>query len=211
MKDLFVFTADADAEGLIRSVLNRSRGLGIRPITFDVERHVGRDPGMVKDGPEIARMKVQKADYKQLILVWDHDGSGWHTMKPDNAVAKIQQRLNGITWESRSAAIVIVPELEEWIWHCRTSLARHFELTPGGFDRVIEAIASDRDLSIERFSTEFPKEFLGDLFYKQRRCQPLPEDFANLAASANLQAWASSPTFRRFRTILREWFPPNKG
>lgn len=37
MKDLFVFTADADAEGLIKKVLQRPTALGIRPITFDVE------------------------------------------------------------------------------------------------------------------------------------------------------------------------------
>lgn len=162
---------------------------------------------MVKEGPEIARMKVQKADYTRLILIWDHHGSGWHAMDPGAAIAKIQQRLNGVTWENRSAAIVLVPELEEWIWHCRASLAGHFRLAPAGFERIIEAIALRHGLQIERFARELPKEFFGELFYQQRRCQPLPADFANLAESANLEAWASSASFNRFRTVLRDWFP----
>ncbi|MGA3190083.1 MAG: hypothetical protein ABSF22_23495 [Bryobacteraceae bacterium] len=206
MKDLFVFTADADAEGLIRSVLQRPKALGIRPITFDVERHVGRDPGMVKDGPEIARMKVQKSEYARLVLIWDHEGSGWHALTPDTAVAQIQQRLNGVTWENRSAAIVLVPELEEWIWRCRTSLARHLGLGARDFERRIADIAVGQNLPVERFVKEHPKELFGELFYQKRRSQPLPEDFSNVAASADLDAWASSKTFNRFRTVLQEWF-----
>lgn len=78
MKDLFVLTADSDAEALIKSVLQRHRDLKIHPISFEVQRFTGRDSGMVKEGPEIARVMVQKSEYSRLILVWDHHGSGWH-------------------------------------------------------------------------------------------------------------------------------------
>ena len=79
---------------------------------------------MVKEGPEIARAMVQKTEYSRLILVWDHHGSGWHDTKPEQAVTRIEQRLDGVTWTDRSAAVVVVPELEEWIWHCPASVAR---------------------------------------------------------------------------------------
>ncbi|HVO97122.1 MAG TPA: hypothetical protein VMT15_03605 [Bryobacteraceae bacterium] len=207
MKDLFVFTADADAEGLIRSVLQRPVHLGIRPITFDVERYTGRDSGMVTNGPEIARMKVQKTDYSRLILIWDHHGSGWHAHRPEVAVERIQLRLNGVTWEKRSAAVVLVPELEEWLWCCRTSLARHFSLTAIEFERAIAEVAGRRGVSVDKFSSKMPKEFFGELFYGQRRAQPLPEDFARLGAMANLDSWSASSTFHRFRSILQGWFP----
>src|SRR5690349_1171431 len=102
MKDLFVLTADSDSQALIRSILVRYKALGIRQISFDVSRHSGRDPGMVKDGPELARMLVNKTKYERLILVWDHHGSGWESRSPGDAARRIQERLDGTTWTDRS-------------------------------------------------------------------------------------------------------------
>jgi hypothetical protein len=85
MKDLFVLTADSDAQALIKAVLGRYRDLQIHPISFEIQRLTGRDSGMVKEGPEIARALVKKAEYSRLILVWDHDGSGWHNLNSDGS------------------------------------------------------------------------------------------------------------------------------
>ena len=87
MKDLFVLTADSDAQAVMRSVLVRHKALGIRPIEAEVQRFPGRDSGMVKEGPEIVRALIKKADYSRLILVWDHHGSGWHARDPKSATA----------------------------------------------------------------------------------------------------------------------------
>ena len=116
MKDLFVLTADADAEALMRAVLSRHKALQIRQIDFDIKRFPGRDNGMVKEGPEIARVLVNKSEYSRLLLMWDHHGSGWEKLNPDQAAIRIQERLDGVTWTGRSSAMVLVPELEEWLW-----------------------------------------------------------------------------------------------
>lgn len=50
MKDLLVYVADADALAFLRAILQRHQALGIRPITFDIERHPQRDAGMVHSG-----------------------------------------------------------------------------------------------------------------------------------------------------------------
>jgi hypothetical protein len=60
MKDLFVLTADADALALMSSILARHEALGIRLITFEVIRHPMKDAGVIKDGPETARMYKRK-------------------------------------------------------------------------------------------------------------------------------------------------------
>ena len=112
MKDLFVLTADSDAEAVMRSILVRHKALGIRPIEAKVMRFAGRDSGMVKEGPEIARALVKKSEYSHLILLWDHHGSGWDNRASEWALDAIQQRLDGVTWAGRSAAIVAVPELK---------------------------------------------------------------------------------------------------
>ncbi len=39
MKDLYVLTADADAEAVMRSVLNRYLSMKIRQINFDIDRN----------------------------------------------------------------------------------------------------------------------------------------------------------------------------
>ncbi|MDD3894262.1 MAG: hypothetical protein PHU36_04500 [Syntrophomonadaceae bacterium] len=56
MKDLFVLTADLDAKVVIQAILQRHNSLSIHPVSFDVDRHTMRDAGVVKDGPELARI-----------------------------------------------------------------------------------------------------------------------------------------------------------
>jgi hypothetical protein len=95
---------------------------------------------MVRDGPEIARALVNKVAYSRLILLWDHHGSGWHCAG-DEAVARIEERLEGVTWADRSAAVVMVPELEEWLWHCPASLGRYLDLSDVEFEQTAERAA----------------------------------------------------------------------
>jgi hypothetical protein len=207
MKDLFILAADSDMEALMRAVLARHRDLQIRPITFEVRRFFGRDSGMVTIGPEIARDLVNKNEYSRLILVWDHHGSGWHALDAGEAVARIQRRLDGVTWTDRSGAVVIVPELEEWLWGCPTSIARHLELTAAEFDAATARAAAQLNRSRERCCRELPKELFEKIVYYHKRRRPLPEDFKALGSSANLSTWTRSDTFDRFVKILRSWFP----
>ena len=207
MKDLFVLTSDADAQALIGAVLKRHRALRTRAITATVERFVGRDSGMVKDGPEIVRFLVRKDEYSRVILIWDHQGSGWEKLKPEVAVSRIQQRLNGVTWADNSAAHVVVPELEEWLWHCPASLAGCVGLRMAEFNSLTEESATHLGGPRERCCREKPKELFEEILYRQKRRRPLPEDFAMLGSSAKVDQLCASPTFARLIEILRSWFP----
>jgi hypothetical protein len=207
MKDLFVLTADSDAQALIKAVLRRHRDLQIHPISFEVERFTGRDSGMVKEGPEIARAMVKKTEHARLVLVWDHHGSGWHSLNPEQAVARIQQRLDGVTWTDRSAAVVIVPELEEWLWHCPASVARLLGTNAAEFDATTARAVTGLNLTPERCRREKPKELFEAVLYNKKRRRPLPEDFEMLGSSANLARWGESETFGRLVETLRTWFP----
>jgi hypothetical protein len=162
---------------------------------------------MVKEGPEIVRVMVNKNEYSRLILVWDHDGSGWHALRAEEAVARIQRRLDGVTWANRSAAVVVVPELEEWLWHCPATIARHLGLNASEYDEVTTRAAAKIERSREQCIRELPKELFESILYHKRRRKPLPEDFQTLGSSANLSNWTGSKTFGRFVEILREWFP----
>jgi hypothetical protein len=206
-KIVFVLTADADAQALIGAVLKRHRALRTRAITATVERFVGRDSGMVKDGPEIVRFLVRKDEYSRVILIWDHHGSGWEKRKPNVAVSRIQQRLNGVTWADNLAALVVVPELEEWLWHCPAALARFMGLNLTEFDSVTDPLAADLSGSREHCCREKPKELFEAILYRQKRRKPLPEDFAMFGSSAKVEQLCASATFARLIEILRSWFP----
>ena len=207
MKDLFVLTADSDAQAIIRTVLQRNKPLDIRPISFDVQRYAGRDSGMVKDGPEIAREMVKKSEYSRLILIWDHHGSGWEGRSSEKATEAIQQRLDGVSWIGNSAAVVLAPELEEWLWHCPDALARHLGLSKAALEREGVNLAPKFGKTFHRCCREVPKELFEAIFYQRERRKPLPRDFEMLAATADLSSWGASASFARFSQILREWFP----
>lgn len=210
MKDLFVLTADSDAQALIRSLLRRHEDLQIRSISFEVQRYAGRDSGMVREGPEIARAMVKKSEYQRLILVWDHHGSGWHALGAEQAVARIEKRLDGVTWENRSAAVVLMPELEEWLWHCPASLAGLLGLSKAEFDALAARFAGEQDMPLARCSREAPKELFEAVLHHKERRKPLPEDFEKLGSSADLTDWTGSETFARLLGILRRWFPSSQ-
>ena len=202
-----MLTADADAEALMRAVLSRHKALQIRPVAFDIKRLPGRDNGMVNEGPEIARVLVNKSEHARLLLMWDHHGSGWEKRNPDQATIRIQERLNGVTWMGRSSAMVLVPELEEWLWHCPESIAAHLGVSNLEFAELSERAAIRLAKPLQRCKREYPKELFGIVFHGRKRRQPLPEDFRVLGSSADLTQWRASETFGRFTQVLQEWFP----
>jgi hypothetical protein len=56
VKDLIVLVADADMEAAVRGLLSRPSALGIRPISFDVKRHVQRDAGCRSGAHDLLRL-----------------------------------------------------------------------------------------------------------------------------------------------------------
>lgn len=128
MKELLVFVADADALAFMGAILRKPEAMGIRPVTFDIERHPLRDSGMVQTGAELVRMK--KGRYQKALLMWDHHGSGRdHQQSPGEVREEIQGKLDSYTWAEDSAAVILVPELERWFWFCENAWLFHFGMT----------------------------------------------------------------------------------
>jgi hypothetical protein len=206
MKDLYVLTADTDALAVIKSVMGRPRDLGIRSIEWEVDRHAGRDSGMVKDGPELIRMKIKKAEFQKVLLIWDYHGSG-ESRLPQQSRDAIRLRLRQVTWEDRSEAVVVVPEIEEWLWHDPAALAQNLEIDIARLQQHIDSFVLERTEDEGTCKMHYPKELFEFCLYQTRRRKPLPEDFRLISASANLIGWQASTTFAALVEILRNWFP----
>jgi hypothetical protein len=206
MKDLFVLTADADAQAVMKSVLKRHRVIGIREITFDVDRNPMKDSGMVKDGPELVRL--QKGKYHKVLLIWDYHGCGWESKSTSQqCTEKIMKRLIGVSWKDHSGAVVLVPELEEWLWHDEASLCSYYEISQTKLSEWIEIYTNKLHQSIDFIKKTQPKELFEYICKKKIRRTISPRDFENIGEAASLHAWSNSTSFADIAALLREWFP----
>lgn len=206
-KDLIVLTADLDALAVMRAVLSRPEALGIRPIEFLVDRHTGRDSGMVQSGPELARRF--KAGFEKLILLWDHEGSGWERrFSVERAESEIQNRLDLVTWKGAATAITLVPELEEWLWQNTASIRSYFGIDEAQLEAWLLELAAKNGLSRSEALARKPKELFEHVVYHRLRRTISPRDFENIAKRASLRDWQRSRSFGRLAGILRDWFPP---
>ncbi len=207
MKDLLVNTADADALGLMRSVLGRPDALGIRTIAFDIERHPQRDAGMVQSGAELARMK--KGGYHKALLLWDFAGCGReHRMSAQELEIEVQARLDSYSWSGRSATTALVPEVEVWLWYCESALAKHCGVTVDAIGLCLQAFAVKQGKALEILKQDQPKELFEHLMREHLRRTISPRDFEEIGRHASIKRLRECPSFDRIVGILQGWFPP---
>lgn len=206
MKDLFVLTADADMQAVLRSVLRRHEEIGLRPIEFEVDRHTMRDSGMIASGPDLVRPRRGK--YRKVLLVWDHLGSGCEgKFTAEESARRVEERLVLVSWRDHASAIVIDPELEDWLWQDPASIGAHLGISPATLRKwLTEQQKSASDLLSPRSKMDL-EERLRHLFVDKCRRTVSPRDFERIAEQADLAAWEKSKSFQRLMTILRGWFP----
>lgn len=207
MKDLLVYVADADALAFVRSILQRHQALGIRPVSFDIERHPQRDAGMVQSGAELARMK--KGRYHKALLMWDHHGSGRdHKQTPVQVGQEIQGKLDTFTWSGNSAVAVLVPELEEWLWFCESAVVAHGGITAGELQQWVQERANKLGRTVAELKTLQPKELFEHVMRERLKRTISPRDFEEIGKRAGVNGLLTCDSFRSIVETLRGWFTP---
>jgi hypothetical protein len=209
MKDLFLFSADADTQAFLGAVLARSSALGTKPINIELDRHPQRDAGMVQSGPELLRMRKGEARYAVMVL--DFHGSGADTRSNrSNPVAlqlELQDRLDRATWRSNSLVVVLEPELEHWLWYARVALAKHWELSRAQVDDLILEWSNNAGLKPDEAVAKHPKELFEYAMRNRLKRTISPRDFQCIGAVAGIRSLELSPAFARLVQQLRAWFP----
>lgn len=205
MKDLFLLTADADALAFMKSILSRHEALGIRPITFEHMRHPMRDSGVIKEGPETARMYKGKCN--KALLLWDHHGSGHERRySAEDSAHKIQERLDGVTWSDNSGAVSVAPELEEWLWHSASSIAAYFCVEQDQLFAWMNEYAVKKRSTVEKITKDFPKELFEFVCIDKLKRSISPRDFEEIGRIASINDLQGSASFAKILALLQAWF-----
>ena len=126
--DLIVLAADKHIATSVETLLHERRAdLGIRAVSFDVRRHPQSDPGCRSGAAEFLRPLNRV--YRYALVVFDYEGCGSQDA-PEKIRREVESALERNGWRERSKAIVIVPELEAWVWTPSGEVARSRDSNP---------------------------------------------------------------------------------
>lgn len=202
MKDLIVVTADKRQQDLFEHLLSLPMArLGTRNFSFTVIRMSGHDSDCRRKGASL--INLYREAYSHALLVFDYEGCGdEHGKSADEIESELDYKL-GQDWNDKAAAIVIVPELERWIWidSPKFNEAVKWKDDFGGLREWTTAFFPfDNDGKPER-----PKEAFHAVLKKTR----LPKSSATykrIVETASLKKCTDN-AFQKLLSRLRTWFP----
>lgn len=137
--------------------------------------------------------------YQHALVLIDAE---WGILSAEEIEEKIQDDLNRNGWKGRSAVVVIDPELEIWVW----SSSRHIPELFGTDWETIKNLGHQTGYwQAGETKPSRPKELL-DVVLRHTRKKRSAALFRQLAGQVSLNT-CQDDSFRRFREILRGWFP----
>ncbi len=200
-KDLIILVADLDQESALFGLLGRHMSLKTKPITYDIRRHPGRDSGCRTQGCEFLRTFCRQ--YRNAILLFDLEGSGRDQHSVETIENHLSQQLSINGWGDRARCIVIVPELEAWVWS--ESLAVDVVLGWTPLADLRGWLRGENWLAPGEFKPSRPKEALHAAL-KQVGKKSVAPLYRKLAEKVSFQ-YCTDRSFVRLLTALRTWFP----
>ena len=205
MKDLVILAADKNIEQTLRGLLGRTAALRIRNVTADVFVHPERDPGCARRGAEFLNKHRFLNQYRFGLLMFDHEGSGRENLSPQGLQNEINTEFDHSEWGERARTIVLVPELEAWVWND----SPHVDDVAGwkGRQPSLRRWLRENGLMIEGQSKpERPKEAFEAALRRARKPRS-SSLYLQIAQRVSL-AKCEDKAFLEFKKILRNWFPP---
>jgi len=204
MKDLVVLVPDQDYEKAIEGLFSRYRALGIKALEFNVYRHTNRDAGCRTKCASFLRSFNEKYEY--ALVLFDLEGSGADNCSREDIEFVIETELSQNGWGERSAAIVVDPEIEAWVWSDSPEV-----------DAVLNWHRCEPDIrSAIRVNTEYwaddtikpqrPKEALRWALRNATIPKPFSSSiFNDLGRRVGINRCVD-PAFGKLKLTLRNWF-----
>lgn len=202
MKDLFVLVADQDMVEVMKALLERHQSLGIRPIEYEVQRHLQRDPGCYKDAAR--PMQAHLGQYDKAIVMFDKHGCGGGNLAREVIQSEVEGGLARNGWRGRAKVVVIDPELEAWVWAGSNSVAETLRWQKGYGDLKTWLIG--RGLwSAGGAKPLHPKAAMKAVL-RETKTPHSPALFGELARRTTWRH-CQCPAFADLKRALEEWFP----
>ena len=201
-KDLILLVADKNMEASLKGLLSRFRSLKFQQVTFDLYVHPERDPGCLLRAHDFLRPFASR--YDRALVLLDHAGCGQESEERSKLEFDLEKRLSDAGWEGRAAAIVIAPELENWVWSDspKVDIALGWE---GKTPPLRGWLAEKGLLQVGAVKPSEPKravELALRTAYKPRSSAIYFE-----LAQGISTARCTDPAFAKLSRCLREWFP----
>ena len=199
IKDLIVLVADKSQEMAIGALLeNRRRSLGIRQITYDIDRHPEHDPGIYRRGASY--LSTFAKQYGRALVVLDAHWEG--TPGAEKIQKKITKELAYLGWEGRNKVIVIIPELEVWVWSSSPCVYEALHSSP----EQVKEIANVRQWWQKQDTKPSEPKLLLEEILRRSSMSKSSSFFAKLARKVGLDR-CNDASFLALKDILRGWFP----
>ncbi|MEI6634284.1 MAG: hypothetical protein WCP22_10770 [Chlamydiota bacterium] len=200
--DLIVLVPDRNLEYAVKGILARHQSLGIRPITVEVLSHPGHDPGCFGESPEFLQFAVRQASH--ALVVFDYEGSGQeYRMNRVQMETDLEQRLSEAGWSGRSAAVIIAPELESWVW----SDSPHVDIVLGWEGRrssLREWLLGQHHMGRTAPKPPHPKDAMLAALREAGKSRT-SRLYSALAEKVSLDR-CTDDAFLKFKRVLKEWF-----
>ena len=205
MKDLIILAADKSMEHALKGVLGRPEALGIRPVAVDILVHPERDPGCARRGVEFLNSSGLSNNYRRGLLVFDYEGCGKEQISPPDLQENLNEEFASSSWRGRAKAIVIVPELEAWVWRD----SHHVEEVVGWKTKqrgLYRWLRENGWLKERNTKPDRPKEAFEAALRttKKGRSSSLYLQIAQRVSLAKCEDRA----FQDLTKVLKTWFPP---
>ena len=201
-RDLLCLVADRNMQSAISELLARPRSLGIRPITYRIERHPERDPGCFHRGAQYLA-NLRAGETHGLVLL-DYEWSGVPAPNRSALESMLDADLNRVGLGDWARSVVIEPELEAWVFSRSNRVPAGLGWT--GSSRDLRLALHGEDLwPSGHVKPPDPKAAMEWVLRRSKmaRSSAIYADLAENVSTKNCM----DPAFDKFRKTLKGWFP----
>jgi hypothetical protein len=209
MRDCFFLVADKTMEQIIAGVAARDRfylSLGCCPFDLDPERDVKvavgkNDPGLYLCAAEL--LSPWLGEYKHAIVMLDAEWDG--APSAIDQKCEIERRLHQAGWsEDCVAAIVVEPEIDEWLWTGTIHTAR--ALNWQSYEELETFLRSRGFLREGEQKPSRPKE-AAQIAIREKRKPFSSAIHRYVAEKVSISRYCVEPGLCRLVETMRRWFP----
>jgi hypothetical protein len=200
--DLVVLTADRNMQFTIEGLLKRTQAFAMRTISSVFYTHPQRDPGCLRLSDAFLRPAVMR--FAHAIVMFDREGCGQENKTRGELEHQVESALSQSGWADRAAAIVIDPELENWVFSGSSEVDQVLGWS-GNNPPLRKWLKNQNFLEAGQIKPNRPKEALEAAL----RCVRLPRSsslYGSLAQRVGIGR-CTDGAFQKLRNTLQSWFP----